>query len=679
MVVINMMKWSPWPPVPPARKFQVKVRLMKLEGFDGYEEEEEEEGEKKVVVVEMKWKDSKMGLVKSGRTSKRQRISSGERIVRRGETIEFDDEFESVCSFSILQKDNSFNPLDVSFDLLYGPSTKPRNKFTVMGRVSLNIADLASEMEPRLERKLPIGLQVGDVASEANLFVSISLVEIRSSQDSAGVAQDTVVVGKEDGFLRKVMDLTSYVSMTKKKKKKKKKKKSQDQNDREEVRDEGALNMFSGDTDESGTFDPESSPDNESDPTQQESWATIDKSEIINDIEASLVTQLSSETQLLDSVPKTGFLSWKRKRLNFRYVMRKEEPFIKKTNGDKGDSDTDIDLQRVSSSPIESVTSKYKPEEVVEKTTSQLDFREEWEAKELISRDGQAKLKANVFFASIDQCSEKADGESACTALVAVIADWFQSNRDAIPTRSQFDSLITEGSSEWRKLCDNEAYIQCFPDKHFDIETVLQADLRPLSVVPEKSFIGFFCPESFESLKGAMSFDGIWDEISSNMGDREPRVYIVSWNDHFFVLKVEDDAYYIIDTLGERLFEGCNQAYILKFDDSALMYRLPEKAEDGRKEIGGVETEECGKSNDSGDKKREESEELICSGKDCCREFIKRFLAAILLKELEVEEKKGTLVGKTLSLHQRLQIEFHFTSASSSSSSDGRGGWLSEA
>ncbi|GMP98482.1 hypothetical protein CsSME_00046350 [Camellia sinensis var. sinensis] len=70
-----------------------------------------------------------------------------------------------------------------------------------------------------------------------------------------------------------------------------------------------------------------------------------------------------------------------------------------------------------------------------------------WEEKELVSIDGQAKLKANVFFASFDQCSDKAAGESACTALAAIIANWLQSNQDNTPTRAQFDRLIVEGSS----------------------------------------------------------------------------------------------------------------------------------------------------------------------------------------------------------------------------------------
>ncbi|KAI4378631.1 hypothetical protein MLD38_016085 [Melastoma candidum] len=56
--------------------------------------------------------------------------------------------------------------------------------------------------------------------------------------------------------------------------------------------------------------------------------------------------------------------------------------------------------------------------------------------------------------------------------------------------------------------------------------------------------------------------------------DNQPQLYIMSWNNHFFILRVEKDAYHVIDALGERLFKGCNQAYILKFDDSAVISRV---------------------------------------------------------------------------------------------------------
>jgi hypothetical protein len=314
-----------------------------------------------------------------------------------------------------------------------------------------------------------------------------------------------------------------------------------------------------------------------------------------------------------------------------------------------------------------------------------------WEQKEVTSRDGHMKLEAQVFFASIDQRSERAAGESACTALVAVIADWFQNNHDLMPIKSQFDSLIREGSSEWRSLCENETYKERFPDKHFDLETVLQAKIRPLSVVPGKSFIGFFHPEGmdegrFDFLHGAMSFDNIWDEISCAgsecQSSREPQVYIVSWNDHFFILKVEPEAYYIIDTLGERLYEGCSQAYILKFDSNTVISKMPDVAESSEEKTAGDQqivtaAEHKNRQGQPANTKEEgyvasgavvtkpeepiksDEEEFVCRGKESCKEYIKSFLAAIPIRELQVDIKKGLMASTPL--HHRLQIEFHYT------------------
>lgn len=276
--------------------------------------------------------------------------------------------------------------------------------------------------------------------------------------------------------------------------------------------------------------------------------------------------------------------------------------------------------------------------------------RVDWEAGEVDSRDGQAKLKTKVFFASFDQMSQEASGEGACAAIATVIAHWLQSNK-GLPTRSEFERLIRDGSREWRELCSNDIHAESFPDRHFDLETVCKANLRPLSISREP-FVGFFSPEKFEHLKEASSFDKIWEEIKRNTEDGEPSIYIVSWNDHFFVLKVEANAYYIIDSFGQRLSEGCTKAYILKFDDSSLMYEREEKDRIGPED--GVD-----------------HMKIICRGKECCKGFFKRFLAAVPVRELEEEKEKGT---EGEHFYKRLQIEFNlcsslFHSSSSSSSS----------
>ncbi|CAN4114460.1 unnamed protein product [Withania somnifera] len=395
---------------------------------------------------------------------------------------------------------------------------------------------------------------------------------------------------------------------------------------------------------------------------------------------------------------KRNLLPWRKRKLSFRSPPKtKGEPLLKKYYGEEGGDDIDFDRRQLSSSD-ESSSGWSKSEEG--STANRFPVSEfgddsfavgSWEQKEIVSRDGQMKLQTEVFFASIDQRNEQAAGESACTALVAVIADWFHFNPEEMPIKSQLDSLIHEGSLEWRNLCEKETYGEHFPDKHFDLETVVQARVRPLSVIPEKSFIGFFHPEGiederFDFLKDAMSFDNIWDEISKSVQDSpshgESFVYIVSWNDHFFILKVERDAYYIIDTLGERLYEGCNQAFILQFNRDTTILQLPNTSQQSDDKPASTKKEPTdtkqatneGKVifNNTSEKMEEsaiicrdeapenkEESSVVCKGKEACKEYIKSFLAAIPIRELQVDVKKGLMASTPL--HQRLQIEFHYT------------------
>lgn len=187
--------------------------------------------------------------------------------------------------------------------------------------------------------------------------------------------------------------------------------------------------------------------------------------------------------------------------------------------------------------------------------------------------------------------------------------------------------------------------------------------------------------ESLDFLQDAMSFDSIWEEVER----AGPAVYIVSWNDHFFVLKLEEDRCYIIDTLGERLQEGGEQAYILQFDAQTSLGPAPiPKAEDSKiaiqPETAAAEVSDSlalvkvgtdsdpTPASDAAATSSETPMELVVStekvhngGKATCCQFIKEFFAALPLRELQSDIKKG-LLGK-VPLHQRLQIEFHYTTS----------------
>ncbi|TMX00893.1 hypothetical protein EJD97_025743 [Solanum chilense] len=733
-MVVKMMKWRPWPPLI-SKKFEVKIFVGKVENLVC------EVASSGGVAVEIRWKGPpRIALSSFRKTVKRN--CTREEMVKNGPNggvlVEWDEEFQSLCNLSGY-KDNVFHPWEIAFTVLNGMNAK--NKAPIVGTAVLNVAEFAAKIEER-EFKLNIPLVVPGGASETRptLCISLSLFELRATQESTELVQrplapvqsparsvETPTVEKDElsalkAGLRKVKIFTEYVSTRRAKKACREEEGSEE---RSSARSEEGEYAYPFDSDSNDEYEEGESDEAKEDPTVRKSFSygplayancagvSFQSSTRVNgegedwvyfsnrrsDVGCSQmddqVTCASDLVVLQNS--KRSILPWKKRKLSFRSPKSKGEPLLKKDNGEEGGDDIDFDRRQLSSDGALSFGVHKVEEGSTANRSSVAEFGDDnfavgcWEQKEIVSRDGHMKLQTQVFFASIDQRSERAAGESACTALVAVVADWLQNNRGLMPIKSQFDSLIREGSLEWRKLCENETYRERFPDKHFDLETVLQAKIRSITVVPGNSFVGFFHPDGmdeggFDFLHGAMSFDNIWDEISraglqyTSMG--EPQIYIVSWNDHFFVLKVEAEAYYIIDTLGERLYEGCNQAYILKFDKDTTIYKQPDttdsteekpavdqqtisttaepKLSDGphtNATHGSLESEAVNKSDEPS--KAESAGEIICQGKESCKDYIKSFLAAIPIRELQADIKKG--LKTSTPIHQRLQIELHFT------------------
>ncbi|CAA0822761.1 Unknown protein [Striga hermonthica] len=577
-MAVKMMRWTPWPPASAAgvRRFRVGVKPARLDGFG---EDCGGGGHEGSVAVKVKWKGEPrlFPLMAPFQSRPRAETSSRKTLEKGLGFIEWDEDgwFENICCLSVVSDHDvhpKFGAWEITFSVLHSSEKMDsKAKTAVIGRVSVNISEIAARTEKSsIEQKLPLSLQIDGVTREAFLTVLFNFVEIRDSQEPMAITRA------------------------------------------------GSVNI-------SSTGEEKESVKARRRSLSQEEEESLDESDDSSTIEAQDVKPTLALGHVLTSDKKEGWFSWKNRRFyTFKRAKTKEEKFDEKPKSSCNSfSESKIDIHPKSSS-----TGSEK--EVPEPDTIQDNPEGSWEQKELVSRDGQSKLTAPVFLASFDQRSPKAAGEGACTALVAVISHWLLSNpTKPNPNRPELDSLIIHGSSEWQKLCRDTTYLSDFTNCHFDLDTVLRARIRPVSISPGRSFVGFFGADRFESLKGAMSFDDIWNEITTNIDDNaEPGVYIVSWNDHFFVLKVDSDAYYVIDTLGERLFEGCDRAYVLRFDKSAVMTEIKE-------------------------------EKIICSGKECCREFIKRFLAAIPLKELEDEERKNGV--SYFSLHHRLQIEFNYS------------------
>lgn len=715
------MKWRPWPPLS-SKKFEAKITINQLKGFKFSPDKSMVVQDFSRLAVEIKWKGSKGNALSSLRRIVKRNITKEESLREDG-VVEWNEEFHSLCNFSVY-KAGVFCPWEVVFTVFNGSNRGELDKVLLVATASLNLSEFSSTADQRdIEVCIPLQVSNSNNESNASLHLCLRLQEMKTSQEMLEIIQrpfaclplsphrEVLSTEKDEvstlkASLRKV-NLFKGLST---RRPKKESREDEGSDGKISVRSEDAPYIYPLDTDSLDDSDEEGEAKEGKDThirkslsyetlksanhagslfysstssSEDEDWIfySRDKEDVGNLSHDDPIASVSITSQSLNSSVRR-ILPWRKRKMSFKSSIAKGEPLLKKHYGDEGGDDIDYDRRQLSSSDESSFALLKTEEDATTTRSSVSEFGDDnfavgsWEWKEILSRDGQMKLQTKVFFASIDQRSERAAGEGACTALVAVIADWFQANPDEMPIKSQLDSLIREGSLEWRNLCENETYRERFPDKHFDLETVLQAKVRSLSVVPEKSFIGFFHPEGiedggFDFLQGAMSFDNIWDEISQSGQDctanADPVVYIVSWNDHFFILKVERDAYYIIDTLGERLSEGCNQAFILKFDRDSTIHQVPNETQktDDRAACNKVEQNDLKEAVVAEEQvvvKNEEESNLVCKGEVSCKEYIKSFLAAIPIRELEVDIKKGLMASTPL--HHRLQIEFHYAKCS---------------
>ena len=114
-MVVKMMKWRPWPPLP-SKKFEAKIMIRRVEGLCLFAEKGSEIEEFSRLGVEIKWKGSKGNGLSYLRRSVRRNCTREEGLREDG-VVEWNEEFRSVCSFSAY-KEGSFHPWEVAFTVL---------------------------------------------------------------------------------------------------------------------------------------------------------------------------------------------------------------------------------------------------------------------------------------------------------------------------------------------------------------------------------------------------------------------------------------------------------------------------------------------------------------------------------------------------------------------------------
>lgn len=717
-----MIKWRPWLAVS-TRCFQVKLKLHCLEGLSsllaaksgelgGVSSPGKGSGELNTMMVNVKWKGPRGALGSRFKRSLK-RAKTSPRIPEEGPLVTWNEEFEHTCVLAVT-KDGQFLPWDIYFEV---NQVNAKLKSGVLGTALMNVAKFVQVGENTKQMAKLHVLTASGTKSLAALLVSADFVELRTpgnmgfdhpilsciggpilcNVNAASAAEERLQTAS-CATPKEGNDILSF-----------RKAELISDSSRDSVDSDSTL-----DWDDDEGIDPNELRVNGYGPLtgvnlvvegalphcKQTIHAAddhlspkLDSAKRSDQMVVSDPNQSAALSSSMDlaAIPTPSsmrsILGWRKRKLRFGSSRWKGVPLLNKNYGEDGGDDIDFD-RRFASIPAKSPVEKIQTDLPSTTTPECLDFGDEhfavgsWERREFVSRDGQMKLEGDVFFATIDQRSERAAGESACTALVAVISAWLHQNPGRMPIKAELDTLIREGSTEWRKLCIRAAYKDLFPDGHFDLETVINAQIRPLVELPEKSYIGFFqlngAGDGCDYLQGAMCFDSIWEEIISKQEVEEhPAIYVVSWNDHFFILKVEEEVCYIIDTLGERLLEGGNQAYILRFDQGTrLSYNSLVESSSGSsspspdekitreaKQLGAGDPIQPKASGNQGSREAVgeplPSCEVVYSGREACKEFIKGFFAALPLRELEREIKKG-LHGNIL--HQRLQVEFHYTS-----------------
>ncbi|PHT84807.1 hypothetical protein T459_13250 [Capsicum annuum] len=592
-------------PLLSSKKYEAKITVNCLKGFNFLLNEKMGVQDFDRLRVEIKWKGSSKGISLNlgsfNRRSVKKNFTKEECLKEDEGIVEWNEEFLSVCNFSGW-KDGVFQPWEVVFTVINGISKGPNQKVPVLSSATLNLADFASvagDKQEGIEIFIPLEVSIGSFKSCLSLCLVLNLVKLRNAHKASEIFPKFIMSapvspnpGKAlltdrngDGSLKAGLRKGKFWKALSFRRHKKAyhAEEGSSSDERNSVRSEDPDYVYpiyeapvyanhAGGSFCSNTSGSSSDED------------LVHYSHHISDTKHKYPEDKTAVNQSAGQSSKRSLLSWRKRKLSFKYPKTKREPLLKKHYGEDGADDIDFDRRQLCSSK-ESSSKGHKSEE-----TSPISV------------------------------SEFGDESFA----------------------------VVDGS------CENKTYRECFPDKHFDLETVLEAKVRPLSVISEKSFIGFFHPEGIEEeegfhfLHGSMSFDNIWDEISKS-AQETPRhgdscVYIVSWNDHFFILKVEKDAYYIIDTLGERLFEGGNQAYILKFDQDTTIMQAPSESQQSD------DKPSCDRKEKTDVKEAANESKIVMSTNSD---------DTIPIRELQVDVNKGLMASTPL--HQRLQIEFHYT------------------
>ncbi|KAM3232169.1 hypothetical protein P3L10_017528 [Capsicum annuum] len=409
-MVVKMMKCMSWPPLLSSKKYEAKITVNCLKGFN--------------FLLYGRMGGVSLNLGSFNRRSVKKNFTKEECLKEDEGIVEWNEEFLSVCNFSGW-KDGVFQPWEVVFTVINGTSKGPNQKVPVLSATTLNLADFASvagDKQKGIEIFVPLEVSVGSFKSCLSLCLVLNLVELRNIHESSETFLKFIMSapvshkpGKSlltdrngGGSLKATQEGISC-------------REGSSSDGRKSVRSEDPDYVYPVDTDSLNEDSEGESEEGKEGTSVQKSFSyealiyanhagglfcsntsgsssdedLVHYNHHISDTRHKYPEDTTAANQSAEQSSKRSLLSWSKRKVSFKSPKTKGEPLLKKHYGEHDRDDIDFDRRKLCLSD-ESSSRGHKSEETSPISVSE--FGDEsfvvgsWEQKEIISPDGQMKL-----------------------------------------------------------------------------------------------------------------------------------------------------------------------------------------------------------------------------------------------------------------------------------------------
>ncbi|KAM3280790.1 hypothetical protein P3S67_027810 [Capsicum chacoense] len=377
--LLTMMKLMSCSPLLSSKKYEAKITVNCLKGFNFLLNEKMGVQDFDRLKVEIKWKGSSKGISLNlgsfNRRSVKKNFTKEECLKEDEGIVEWNEEFLSVCTYSV------------------DTSKGPNQKVPVLSSTTLNLADFASvagDKQEGIEIFIPLEVSVGSFKSCLSLL--LNLVELRNTHEASETFSKFIMstpvspnpgkalltnrngVGSLKAGLQKVIFCKALYF--RRHKKAYHAEEGSNNDGRNSVRSEDPDYVYPVDTDSLDEDSVGESEEGKEDTSVQKSFSyeslvyanhvgglfcsntsgsssdedLVHYNHHISDTKHKYPEDKTAANQSAEQSSKCSLLSWMKRNLSFKYPKTKGEPLLKKHYGEDGADDIGFDRLQLCSS-----------------------------------------------------------------------------------------------------------------------------------------------------------------------------------------------------------------------------------------------------------------------------------------------------------------------------------------